>query len=34
VGILKRKGKSLHDKMDVLAGVMDFLPAKESACQS
>jgi hypothetical protein len=32
VGILKNKGKSLHDKMDVLIGVIDFLPVKEWAC--
>jgi hypothetical protein len=34
VGILKNKGKSLHDRMDVHVGVIDFLPAKELACQS
>jgi hypothetical protein len=34
VGILKSKGKSLHDKMDVPARVIDFLPPKESTCQS
>jgi hypothetical protein len=34
VGILKSKGKGLHDKMDVLAGVIDFLLAKESPYQS
>jgi hypothetical protein len=34
VGILKNKGKSLHDRMDVPAKVIDFLPIEESACQS
>jgi hypothetical protein len=34
VGILKSESKSFHDKMDVLVGVIDSLPAKELACQS
>jgi hypothetical protein len=34
VGILKNKGKSLHDKMDAPTRVIDFLPDKESTCQS
>jgi hypothetical protein len=32
VGILKIKGKSFHDRMDTLAGVIDFLLVKKSIC--
>jgi hypothetical protein len=34
VQIFKSKGKSLHDRMDALIGVIDFLPTKESSCQN
>ncbi len=34
VGILKSKGKSFHDRMDALAGVIDFLRVEELTCQS
>jgi hypothetical protein len=34
IGILKSKGESLHDRMDALVGVIDFLPTEESTCQS
>jgi hypothetical protein len=34
VGILKSKGKSFHDRMDALVGVIDFLCVEELTCQS
>jgi hypothetical protein len=34
VGILKSKGRSLHDRMDALARVIDFLHVKELTCQN
>jgi hypothetical protein len=34
VGFLKSEGKILHDRMDVLAKVIDFLHAKKLVCQN